>query len=264
MDKTPIREDSAPTFDDRYGKGKAAGNGRGRRFATEPHIGDPNVDFVLPQPDRARVPNQNFQVISCVAPEGTRVKCKNIAIKFSPCFNTEEEANRHAEIIRNEDPRFDVDVIDMYNWIVVPKSEEVKPFVRKQYADKFLNNILRGQQQALMQSRKEIDDRVARDRASAEAELRKKYGPDYVMKKKTEEVKEYEAERQKHDEQTDGMKFSQREVVESLAKFIVATKSLKPEVAGEFMRFMEARKLAEDAPTGSDVVSRDAPAAPSQ
>jgi hypothetical protein len=239
-----------PTFADRYGAGGKAPARSGRRFATEPHIDSPDADFVMPQPDRVRVPNQNYQVISCVAPEGTRVKCKNVAIKFSPCFNTLEEANRHAEAVRNEDPRFDVDVIEMYNWVTVPKSEEIKPFIRKEYTDKFLTNVLKGQQQALAQSRKEMDDRVARDRAKAEADLRKKYGPDYVMQKRPDAVNEYEAKKQEHDAATDGMKFSQRELVEMLARFIVSTKKIKPDAAGEFMKFIEASGIARDAPPG--------------
>jgi hypothetical protein len=240
-----------PTFGKRYGKG----NGRNRRFAADPHIGTANVDFVMPQPDKKRIPNQNFQVISFVAPEGTRVRCKNFAMKPGPTFATEAEANRHAEIIRNEDTRFEVDVIDLYNWMVVPKPEEAKPFTRKQYTDKYMTSVMKGQQQALMQSKKEMDDRVARDRAKAEEELRKKYGPDYVMKKKSDLVNEYENKREERNESVDGMSFTQRELVNTIAKFIVATKSIKPEVAGELLRFMEAAKIAE----GSNEISSSSP-----
>lgn len=230
-----------PTFDKRYGKD----NGRGRRYAADPHIGTANVDFVLPQPDKKRIPNQNFQVISFVAPEGTRVRCKNFAMKPGPTFATEAEANRHAEIIRDEDPRFDVEVIDLYNWMVVPKPEEAKPFTRKQYTDKYMTSVMKGQQQALMQSKKEMDDRVARDRAKAEEELRKKYGPDYVMKKKSDAVNEYENKREERNESVDGMTFTQRDLVNTIARFIVATKSIKPEIAGELLRFMEADKATQ-------------------
>jgi hypothetical protein len=121
---------------------------------------------------------------------------------------------------------------------------------------------MKGQQQALMQSKKEMDDRVARDRAKAEAELRKKYGPDYVMPKKSEQVKEYEAKQEERAEQTEGMKFTQRELVENFAKFIVANKTIKPEAAGEFMRFIEAIKIASKV-EGSDTVSIAMPPAQS-
>jgi hypothetical protein len=119
----------APTFDDRYGGGKA------RRYASEPTIGSSDVDFVMPQPDKARVPGQNFFVFSYAAPEGARVRCRNIAIKPSGMFNTLIEAQKHAQIIRDEDPRFDVHVIEL-GWVVIPIPEDVKPLIHKEYTDK--------------------------------------------------------------------------------------------------------------------------------
>lgn len=235
------------TFDDRYGKGKKGGKGRGRRFATEPHIDSPDVDFVMPAPDKTRVATQNYQVISVCAPEGTRVKCRNVAVKFSPCFQTLEEAEKHAKIIRDEDPRFDVDVIEMYNWISLPKSADVSAFVHKEYTSKFLTNVISGQQQAMAQSKKELDERVARDRAKAEAELRKKYGPDYVMKTKSDAVKQYEEEQTEREATAASMNFSQHDLMGGLAEFIVANKSIDPKIAGQFLQFMEAKKAVESA-----------------
>jgi hypothetical protein len=245
-----MAQSKAPTFDDRYGDGKT----RARRYAAEPAISSPDVDFVMPQPDKKRVPGQNFFVFSYAAPEGARVRCKNIAIKPSGMFNTAEEANDHARIIRDEDPRFDVHVIEP-GWVTIPIPEDVKPLIHKEYTDKFMTRVMKGQQQSLMQSKKEMDERVARDRAKAEAELRKKYGPDYVMPKKSEQVKKYEEEQETRTERTEGMKFTQRELVENFAKFIVANKTIKPEAAGEFMRFIEASKIAANAPEGSDSVT---------
>lgn len=244
-----MAQSKAPSFDDRYGEGK----GRARRYAAEPAISSPDVDFVMPQPDKKRIPGQNFFVFSYAAPEGARVRCKNIAMKPSGMFNTLEEAQEHAQAIRDEDPRFDVHVIEP-GWVVIPMPEDVKPLVHKEYTDKFMTRVMKGQQQALMQSKKEMDERVARDRAKAEAELRKKYGPDYVMPKKSEQVKKYEEEQAAQAEHTEGMKFSQKELVENFAKFIVANKTIKPEAAGEFMRFIEASKIAASAPDGPEPV----------
>jgi hypothetical protein len=51
------------------------------------------------------------------------------------------------------------------------------------------------------------------------------------------------------------MNFSQRELVDMFAKFIVANKTIKPEAAGEFMRFIEASRVAQNAPDDADVVA---------
>lgn len=246
-------KDKLPTFDDRYKKTKS------RRYVCEPAISDPGVDFVLPQPDKARVPGQNFLVFSYAAPEGARVKCTKVAVKPSGAFNTEAEANKQAQIIRDEDPRFDVEVLEMYNWVTVPIPQDVKPFLRKEYTNKQMTQVMAGLQQSLKQSKKEMDERMAQDRAKAEAELRKKYGPDYVMAKKSDQVKEYEKNKIEQENKSDGLKFSQRELVDSFAKFIISTKKITPESAAEFLRFFEASQIALSAPNNADVIAVSIP-----
>ena len=246
------KKKKAPTFEDRYLKNKP------RRFAAEPNIGSPDAEFVMPQPNKNRVPGQNYFVFSCVAPEGTRVKCRNVAMKPCGMFNTEAEANRHAQAVRDEDPRFDVHVI-CPEWVILPIAEDIKPLIRKEYVDKYMTKVMGGLQSSLMQSKKEMDERVARDKAKAEAELRKKYGPDYVMAKKTEQVKEYEKKQEERADRTEAMKFSQKDLVENLAKFIVTNKTINPSAAGEFLKFFEAANMAAAAPEGADYIAVSVP-----
>lgn len=237
-----------PSFSGRYGKTSK------RQYAADPATAGPNTDFVLPTPDAEKVPGQNFWVMTVVAPEGTRVKCGKTCVKNSGSFNTEVEANKRAEIIRNQDPRFDVSVVNMYELGVVPMPEEFKPFVRKEYTNKQLTNVMMGLEESQKQSKKEMDERMAKDRAKAEAEMRKRYGPDYVMKPKPDTLKEYEKKEEERAEKTNGMSFSQRELVETFAKFIISEKSIEAEAAGQFMRFLEARKMATMAPEGSETI----------
>lgn len=126
-----MSRDHAPTFADRHGDAKT----RSRRLVAEPDISSPDTDFILPQPDKVKVPNQNFFVFSYAAPEGTRVRCKNIAFKPCGMFNTLPEAERHAQIIRDEDPRLDVHVIEP-GWVTLPMPEDVRPLVHKEFTDK--------------------------------------------------------------------------------------------------------------------------------
>lgn len=126
-----MSQPKAPTFGDRYGDGKT----RRRCYAAEPTIDSANVDFVMPQSDKKRVPGQNYFVFAYAAPEGARVRCKNIAIKISGAFNTKAEADCHAQAIRDEDDRFDVHVIEN-GWVVIPIPEDVKPLIHKEYTDK--------------------------------------------------------------------------------------------------------------------------------
>jgi hypothetical protein len=228
-----------------YADRQNAAQGR-RVFATD-RTGDPApVDVVAPKPDKSRVPGQNYWVLTCCAPENTRVKCSTVAVKNSGSFNTEAEANKQAERIRDEDDRFDVHVVDMNVFLTVPMPADIKPFVHKEYTDKYMTRIMYGLQESLRQSRKEMDERVAKDRAKAEAELRKKYGPDYVPVTKTETVKQYEQESLARDVATQDTTYSQRDVMESLASYMQnCPGSINPQAAGDFVRYMQAKQEAE-------------------
>jgi hypothetical protein len=240
------KKNKVPTYADKFGYGKTP---RKRQFATNAS-GDQtskDVDFVLPKPDAQKVQGQEFWVLSCCAPEKTRVRSKNICIKNSGCFPTLELAEAQAKKIRDEDPRFNVDVVSMYEWGSVPISEELKPLIKKNYTDVYMTRVMKGLQQSMSQSKKEMDERIKRDRDRAEQEMRKKHGPDYVMpSSKPDSVKKYEEVIVERDEKVDEMQFGQRELMESFASFMSVNQGkIEPKAAGEFMRFLEAKKMAE-------------------
>lgn len=251
---------AAPTFADKFKKGAQ------RRSYVSSDAGaianaGPDDQFVVPQPDAPalRIPGQNFFVLSYAAPEGARVKAKKVAIKVSGCFPDEASAEIQAANIRNADPRLEVHVCEMYNWGTIPMPTDVKQFTKKEYTDKFLHGIMQAQQKAFTQSRKEIDSRMKRDRENAERELKKKYGEDYVMSSKPEAVKEYETEKAERQAQTASMNFSQSELVDSFATYIQKCGNIDPAAAGDFMRFLEAKKLAQDEASSSGSSAPEAP-----
>jgi hypothetical protein len=197
---------------------------------------------IVPFTDTIKVPNQNFFVLSYAAPEGARVKAKKIAIKVSGAFNTQKEAEEHAEKIRNSNNKFDVYVCNMYEWGTVPIPDDVKPFINKNYTDEYLTRVLRGQEESMKQSKKEMQERMARDRAKAEEEVKKAYGPNYVMPKKADITAEYEKESLKAEVKNTDINYSHRELLESFASFIQTSKKMDPEVVKEFIGFMQAKK----------------------
>lgn len=92
-----------------------------------------------------------------------------------------------------------------------------------------------------------MEERMAADRAKAEAQMREKYGPDYVMPEPSKVIREYEDEKMKREEATKNMQFSQREMLESFAAFAMSDQykgKIDPEAMGNFMRFIEAKKIA--------------------
>jgi hypothetical protein len=273
------KKGKTPTFADRYSdaakRSVAVDASSSRLTKTVDDNGKEQLkstDYVLPQPDAVqnRVANQNFWVLTFCAPENARVRAKAVFIKCSGAFATEKEANAQAERIRAQDDRFDVSVVNMYQLGQVPPARDMEPFIEKAYTDKKLNSIMRGQRETLMQSKKELDDRIARDRAAAEAEMRKKYGPDYVPVSKSETVKQYEDMKFDRAEKAANMQFTPKDIAESFAKFIQGSDgtpgAIDPRAAGEFMRFLEAYKMSKDdmpPPPPTEVQGSSAPAAAS-
>lgn len=154
--------------------------------------------------DVHRTPGQNFLVLSYVLPDGgTKVKSlKNILFKFSGCRETEAQAREYAKVIRDENPLFDVFVVDTGKWGVCPLPQEERQFLDVQYVNPLLTRSMSRIHDTMAQSKKEMDDRKARDRAKAEALMRKTKGPDYVMPEKSAELQSIEDElRKKRDDE---------------------------------------------------------------
>lgn len=152
---------------------------------------------IIPKGDIRRVPKQNFLVLSYATPDGTTIvrSPRGMVMKFSGCFDTQPEAEKHAEAIRNEDPRFNVFVVDLYKWGIVPLPKDEEPFVSRKYADEMLSRIVGGLQTSMEQGKKEMEERKENDRKKAEEAMRTALkDPNYVMPEKSELLIKYEEE----------------------------------------------------------------------
>lgn len=173
--------------------------------------GPPGAKHITPGEDIRRVPNQRFLVLSYVTPDGsTRVRCpEGLMMKFSGAFQEEKDAWDHAEAIRNEDQRFDVDVVDLYRWGRIPLPESQKPFVKRIYPSEVMTKLVSGMQTTMVQGRKEVEERKAKARAKAEEAMKEKMGADYKMPEKSKELKDYEEEVRKERDAQDALARSQ-------------------------------------------------------
>lgn len=61
------------------------------------------------------IPGQEWICMSFMSPEGIK-GCKTNAFKFRGAFATQEEANKHAEKLRNSEPDFDIYVGEGFKW----------------------------------------------------------------------------------------------------------------------------------------------------
>ena len=153
-----------------------------------------NKGVMIPVGDVHRHPNQNYQVLSyCTSDGATRVKSvKDLAMKFGPCFETEPEARKWAQLIASEDPRFDVKVVSLYEWGTVPLPDEQRPFVESVYANEILTRAVGGLQRSMIRGKQEVEERKSRELAAAERAMQKVRGKDYKMPEKSKDILDLE------------------------------------------------------------------------
>ena len=73
--------------------------------------------------DYTTVPGQIFACLSVIGPECPQ-KNDKFGIKIRGCFATREEASNHAKRLQKEDATFDIYVVDMYKWLLIPPDRD--------------------------------------------------------------------------------------------------------------------------------------------
>jgi hypothetical protein len=69
------------------------------------------------------VPGQVFACISIVGPDCPQ-KSDKFGLKIYGSFVTRDEASNHAKRLQKEDATFDIYVVDMYKWLLIPPDRE--------------------------------------------------------------------------------------------------------------------------------------------
>ena len=73
--------------------------------------------------DYTTVPGQLYACISLVGPDCPQ-KNDKFGLKIRGCFNTRDEASSHAQRLQKEDATFDIYVVDMYKWLLIPPDRD--------------------------------------------------------------------------------------------------------------------------------------------
>jgi hypothetical protein len=77
----------------------------------------------MDETDYITVPGQIFACISIVGPDCPQ-KTDKFGVKIRGAFSTREEAERHAKRLHKEDATFDIYVVDMYKWLLIPPDRD--------------------------------------------------------------------------------------------------------------------------------------------
>lgn len=73
--------------------------------------------------DYTTVPGQLFACVSIIGPECPQ-KNDKFGLKIRGCFATRDEAGNHAKRLQKEDATFDIYVVDMYKWLLIPPDRD--------------------------------------------------------------------------------------------------------------------------------------------
>lgn len=106
--------------------------------------------------DYTTVPGQVFACLSVIGPEAPQ-KNDKFGIKIRGAFATRDEAANHAKRLQKEDPTFDIYVVDMYKWLLIPpdptKIEDVH------YSNEKLEEIMTGYKENQAQAARMFQER---------------------------------------------------------------------------------------------------------
>ena len=116
--------------------------------------------------DYTTVPGQLFACLSVVGPECPQ-KTEKFGIKIRGTFSTRDEAANHAKRLQREDPIFDIYVVDMYKWLLIPP--DPKHIDDVHYTNEKLEEIMVGYRENQAQAAKMFEERK-RDMMSVKSE----------------------------------------------------------------------------------------------
>ena len=81
------------------------------------------IEMASLEQDYTTVPGQLFACISIVGPDCPQ-KNEKFGIKIRGCFASRDEAGSHAKRLQKEDATFDIYVVDMYKWLLIPPDRD--------------------------------------------------------------------------------------------------------------------------------------------
>lgn len=112
-----------------------------------------NIDYLN---EDMQVSGQNYCLISFVSPSGNQ-KCDVNGVKVRGSFDTIEEANKRADMLRNTDPDFDIYVASVGKWL--PWYPDPKSMPAVEYQEEQLNTLVKGHKESQIKSKQHFEER---------------------------------------------------------------------------------------------------------
>ena len=106
--------------------------------------------------DYTTVPGQIFACISLVGPDCPQ-KTDKFGLKIRGCFGTRDEASNHAKRLQKEDATFDIYVVDMYKWLLIPPDRD--HIEDTHYSEEKLEELMQGYKENQAQAHRMFEQR---------------------------------------------------------------------------------------------------------
>lgn len=106
--------------------------------------------------DYISVPGQQFAIISIVGPDCPQ-KTDKFGLKIRGCFASREDAASYAKRLQKEDATFDIYVVDMYKWVLIPP--DISRIEDVHYAEERLEEIMSKYKENQVQAKLLFDKR---------------------------------------------------------------------------------------------------------
>ncbi len=109
-------------------------------MASDPAIVRDETADVLEE-DVITVPGQLYALVSFVSPTGNQRNDK-FGMKIRGCFATREEASAYVRRLQKFDNAFDIFLVDMYKWLLIPP--DANAVESQEYQEEFLQSMVQG------------------------------------------------------------------------------------------------------------------------
>lgn len=110
--------------------------------------------------DVIQIPSQKFALISVVSPQSTQ-KHDACGLKIRGVFATREEAEFHVKRLQKVDSTFDIYLVDMYKWLLIPPDNS--QIDNNEYQEDMLSQIVKGHQEQQLLAKQHHTERVQAD-----------------------------------------------------------------------------------------------------
>ena len=105
--------------------------------------------------DIEQLSGQKYALISIVSPNSGQ-KYDHICLKIKGVFGNLEDANKHAEMLQKIDSTFDIYVVEMYSWLLVPPDPNL---IEQKHVDSKLNEIIGGHRENQLRAKEYFNER---------------------------------------------------------------------------------------------------------